>query len=153
MNIKEIDLSFVSDNNVRAVLNNYYLQARRAFEAKAYLGTIVACGSVAEGILTWILLSKEREALSSKNAPKDQKSGQPKPIKLWFRPQLNEGSVELGLLGKTAEKGSWALKDFRNFIHVYNLLEQSARPDESLALNGLPAIEEITRSIRGRLVK
>ncbi len=82
-----------------------------------------------------------------------QKSGQPKPIKLWFLPQLIAGSVELGLLGKTAEKGSWALKDFRNFIHVYNLLEQSARPDESLALNGLPAIEEITRSIRGRLVK
>jgi hypothetical protein len=153
MNIKEIDLSFVSDDNVRAVLENYYFQARRAFEAKAYLGTIVTCGSVAEGILTWMLLSKEREALSSKKAPKDQKSSEPKPIKLWYLPQLIAVSVELGLLGKTAERGSWALKDFRNFIHVYNLLEQSARPDEALALNGLTAIEEITRSVRGRLAK
>ena len=140
MKIKKIDLSFVSDDHVRAVLETYHLHARRALEAKAYLGAIVASGSVAEGLLTWVLFSRKQEALSSKHAAKDKTTGQPKPLESWTLPQLIAVSVELGLLGKTAERGSWALKDLRNFIHPYNLLQQSARPDESLALNGLTAV-------------
>lgn len=147
----KIDFSFIDDQAVRALLEEYYLQARNAFEGRAYIGALVASGSVAEGLLTWVLLSKENDALASKRAPKDKASGQPKPLKSWYLTELISISCELGMLGRTAEKAAWALKDFRNFIHPYNVLQQSARADKTLALNGLTAVGEIARSVKGRL--
>jgi hypothetical protein len=43
------------------------------------------------------------------------------------------------------------VKDFRNLIHPYNVLEHSARPDPSLAISALAALAEIRRSLEGRL--
>jgi hypothetical protein len=55
------------------------------------------------------------------------------------------------LIGKTAKQASWALKDFRNFIHPYNVLKQSARPDAALAMSAMAALIEIRRSLEGKL--
>jgi hypothetical protein len=70
------------------------------------------------------------------------------PLHEWSLTSLIEVSSELGLVGKTAKQAAWALKDFRNFIHPYNLLQQSARPDPTLTEC---ALAEITRSVKGRL--
>jgi hypothetical protein len=147
--LPEIDLSFVSDTSLRAVLDDYYAQAVKSFGAEAYIGALVACGSVAEGLLTWILTLNETEALSFARTLKLGKTEQ--PIRRWSLAQLLSIAVGLKLIGMTAERAAWALKDFRNFIHPYNLLRQSARADEALALTGFMALKEITRSLKGRL--
>lgn len=142
----------MEDERVKAVLEDYYLQAEKASDAEAHLGTIVACGSVVEGLLTWALSQKEQIALKSSKAFKN-KAGQVRPIEEWNLSNLIEVSVELGVIGKTAKDASWALKDFRNFIHPYNVLKQSARPDAALAMSAMAALLEITRSLRGKLNK
>ena len=149
MEIKNADFDFVTDDQVRFLLDDYCAQAAKAFEAQSYLGAIVGYGAVVEGLLTWALLQRETEALKSQKAEKD-KQGNVKPLRDWNLAKLIEVSVELSLIGKTASQASWALKDFRNFIHPFNLLKQSARPDAALAISAGSALTEIRRSLAGR---
>ena len=149
--LRNIDLSFVREDSLRTVLDDYYSQATKAFTAKAYIGALVACGSVAEGLLTWALTLRESDALSSGKAPKDSNTRQAKPIETWSPAQLITVAIGLKLIGRTAEGAAWALKDFRNFMHPYNVLQQSACADEALALNGFTALHVIVRSLKGRL--
>ncbi len=106
--LRNIDLSFVREESLRTVLGDYYSQATKAFAAKAYIGALVACGSVAEGLLTWALTLRESDALSSGKAPKESNTGQAKPIKTWSLAQLISVAVGLKLIGKTAEGAAWA---------------------------------------------
>ena len=128
MEHQNLDFTFVGDEQVQSVLEDYYTQAVKASEAASYLGAIVACGSVVEGLLTWALMQREALALKSSKACKD-KQGRVRPLQEWNLSNLIDVSGELELIGKTAKQASWALKDFRNFIHPYNVLKQSARPD------------------------
>src|SRR5262249_1127993 len=144
------DFTFVHDEQVLRVLQDYYIQGKKANDAASYLGAIVGYGSVVEGLLTWALLQKEQLALKSPKACKKQ--GQVRPLQEWNLKNLIDVSVELKLIGTAAEKASWALKDFRNFIHPYNVLKQSARPDPALAMSALAALMEISRSLRKNLL-
>jgi hypothetical protein len=111
----------------------------------AYLGTLVACGGVLEGVLAWLLLSQGIARIG--------KTGKERAVEECFLPELIEAAVKRGLLGETAETSTWAVKEFRNFLHPYKLIRQqtSARPDASLALNSLSAVDEVVRSVRSRL--
>lgn len=150
MQADDLNFAFVTDADLLAVLDEYYSQAQRAAVGDSYLGVIVGCGSVVEGLLTWALLQKEGEALKSAKAPKD-KNGTVLPINRWGLTHLIDVSASLDVIGKTAKQASWALKEFRNFIHPYNVLKQSARPDQSLAMSALAALGEIRRSLEGHL--
>jgi hypothetical protein len=152
MEHQNLDFTFVRDEHVRSVLEDYYTQAAKASEAASYLGAIVACGSVVEGLLTWALLQREDLALQSSKACKDRQ-GRVRPLQEWNLSNLIDVSAELELIGKTAKQASWALKDFRNFIHPYNVLKQSARPDPALAMSAMAALIEIRRSLEGKLSK
>lgn len=145
-----MNLRFVSEEPVRVVLEEYLRQAEAAHKADAFLGAIVGYGSVIEGLLTWALLQSETEAMLK--APKD-KQGNARPLKEWFLPDLIKVSHKMDLIGQAANQASWALKDFRNFIHPYNVLKQSARPDMALAMAAKAAMIEITRSLEGRMLK
>ena len=147
-----INLGFVTDERLRRLAEDYYGQAIAAHEAGAYLGALVACGGVVEGVLAWALLQREAEAEKSKGAQKD-KQGEVLPIGEWNLSNLIEVASNLGLIGKTAREAAWALKEFRNFIHPYRLLREktSARADHALASSALAAAEEICRSLGGRV--
>jgi hypothetical protein len=150
MDFPDLDFAFVDADDVRMVIEEYYRQTQGASSAGCHLGVIVGCGSVVEGLLTWALLRKEKDALDSGKACKD-KQGKVKPLQEWNLSNLIDVSVELDLIGTTAKQASWALKDFRNFIHPYNVLQQSARPDQALAMSAVAALVEIRRSLQMRL--
>jgi hypothetical protein len=78
----DLDFSFVDDPSVLVVLEQYYQQVQNAANGESYLGVIVGCGSVLEGLLTWALLKREDEALRSGRAQKD-KQGKVMPIQQW----------------------------------------------------------------------
>ena len=145
-----IDIGFIDDHRLRGLIEKYYEEAVHAHEAAAYLGSLATSGAIVEGILTWGLLRKESYAQASKKAPKN-KDGQALPLTKWNVTSLIQVAAELELIGKTAQDASWALRDFRNFIHPFSVLNQSARPDEALSSSALAAVHEITRSLRGRL--
>lgn len=152
MSTEQLDFAFVQDEMVRNVLVDYWSQTQKASGADSYLGTLVGCGSIVEGLLTWALKQHEADALMSSKACRD-KNGQVMPLEDWNLSNLINVSVELKLIGETAKGASWAVKDFRNFIHPYNLLRKSARPDPALAESALGALREIARSLKGRLSK
>lgn len=148
----DIDLSFVSDTSLRTLTADYYRQAMTCYQAGAYLGTLVACGGALEGLLAWALIPKREEAAQRYQElfPRKRKE---KEIERWDLSELIPVATGVEILGETATDASWAVKEFRNFIHPYNLLRsgKSARADEALALNSLTAVREITRSLRNRL--
>ena len=151
MELPELEFSFVTDETVRSILADDYAQALLAFEARAYLGTIVTTGAVLEGLLTWALLTREGAALAHKSAGRDR-NGKVLPVAAWNLTNLLQVAEDLKVLGAYASKGSWAVKDFRNLIHPYKLRATSTRPDASLALNALSTLAEIHRSVKKRVV-
>lgn len=82
MEAADLDFGFVDDIDVLSILEEYYLQAQKAAVADSYLGVIVACGSVVEGLLTWALVQRQTDALKSAKAPKDDR-GEATPIRGW----------------------------------------------------------------------
>lgn len=141
--------NFVSDAKLRDLLVDYYSEAKRSFAAEAQLGVLTACGAVLEGLLTW-RLSQDPNALTAKGAPK--KNGQSPPVEEWGLASLVAVAKELGAIGETSQSACWAVKEFRNFIHPYNTLRKgSARPTRSLAEGSLAAVQEVVRSLSGRL--
>ena len=150
MELPQLDFSFVTDESLRGILAEDYAQAVLAYEAGSYVGAMVTAGAVAEGLLTWALLTRETDALQHKNAMRDRNSNV-LPIASWNLTNLLQVAQDLKLLGEYASKGSWALKEFRNLIHPYKLRNTSARPDASLALNAITALAEIHRSIKKRV--
>jgi hypothetical protein len=140
---------YVSDSRVRELLLKLEDEATKSLEVGAYLGTIVACGGAAEGLLTWVLSIDREVAEQSKKAQKDRQ-GNAIPLENWNLTYLIQVAIECNLLGDVAANACWSLKEFRNFIHPYRLLHQSLRPDENLALNAVTALREISRSIEGR---
>ena len=141
-----IDLSFIKDEEVRSLAEDYYRQALLAYEAGAYLGTIVICGGVLEGILAWVLITW-REMIEERYPGK--------PIEEWDLPMLIKVVARSHFFGIYGEPAAWAVKEFRNFIHPYNLLRKgtSARANQALAMGALGAVMEITRSLRSHEYK
>lgn len=149
MEAPDLTFEFIDDAALARVLDDYYRQTQKAAAADSSLGVVVGCGSVVEGVLTWALVQRRDDAMRSARAPRKQ--GQAPPIEQWGLAHLIDVSVDLEIIGKTAKQAAWAVKDFRNFIHPYNVLQQSARPDQALAMNALSALAEIRRSLESRL--
>jgi len=155
----EADLSFVTDDDARRLMEDYHRQAVKAYHTGAYLGTLVACGGVLEGALTWSLM-QQKDRAAQRFKEKYPKRAEAEQIEKWDLSRLIEVAVDLGILGQMATGASWAVKEFRNFIHPYLLLRapegerpKSARADDALALNALTAVKEICRSLKGRVAE
>jgi len=151
MDTDQLDFGFVTDDRVRLILDDFSAQAAKSLATGCYLGAVVAYGAVVEGLLTWVLLQREADAMGSRKAPRDGSTKEIKPLHEWHLTALILVARELELLGTVAEQAAWAVKDFRNLIHPYKLVRQSARPDESLATSAREALRQIRRSVRGNL--
>jgi atypical dual specificity phosphatase len=140
----EVDFSFIDHERLRLVVEDCYHQALSAYNNHLYAATIVLCGGVLEGVLTWALEEKKQQS-------PDSFKSDAKPLPEWGLAKLIDQAVKLGLLGQSASRAAWAVKDFRNYIHPFNMLQGSSRADAALATNVLTAVVEIIRSLRGRL--
>ncbi len=140
----ETDFSFIAERSLRELVEDYFQQARAAYACGAYLGTLVACGGVLEGVLAWALSSNGITATKGK-----------RPIEDCSLVELIQEAKERELIGRSALDSAWAVKQFPSFIHPYSLLRSkaktSARLDGALAMNSLTAVQEIVRSVRSRL--
>lgn len=150
-----VDLSFVTDDRLRELLEGYYREARESYQIKCYLGAMVVCGAVLEGLLTWALLQhKDRAITRFKQKYPNNKRAQEKAehIDKWDLTWLIDVACDLEVLGTTARDASWAVKEFRNFVHPYRIVERSsARPNDNLARASLAGVDQIILSLRGRL--
>lgn len=68
-----VAFDFVEEVDVRTVLEEYYDQAQKALACHSYLGAVVGCGAVAEGVLTWVLKRNESVARKTHAARKHKR--------------------------------------------------------------------------------
>ena len=141
----EVSFDFVEETEVRSVLEEYYEHARKALAVKAYLGAVVGCGAVAEGVLTWALKRNEPPANTAQKARKHKK----KPIEEWPLKVLIDVARELDLLTDEAEQICHTIRDYRNLVHPYRRVQGSPRFDEALALSGFRAVARIVQAVGG----
>jgi hypothetical protein len=71
----------------------------QAYEAGSWLGALVACGSVVEGLLTFALLQRKDAAQNSSKAHKNNK-GTVLPLEKWNLTNLIDVAAELNLIAE-----------------------------------------------------
>lgn len=150
-----LTFDFVDRNEVRVVLEDYYAQARKAESANSYLGAVVGCGAVAEGVLTWALKRNEsgaRAALTGVLARDSWRCNKPsphKPIENWPLEILVEVAKEMGVLDDDAKQTCETIRNYRNLVHPYKRVNGSPRFDASLEQSAFRAIERIVQALGG----
>ncbi len=110
------DFSFISDLEVRKIVERDYLEIQRAFVAQCWKSVIILSGGTIEAILVDLLLIHKSKAIAAVQAPNNNKSD----ITKWDLVSLIEVSVELGLVSSGAEKLSHSVREYRNLIHPGN---------------------------------
>jgi len=139
-----VDFSFIDDPRLRAIVVEYHRESLAAYESGLYAAALFLSGSVLEGTLAWAIVKAPAGPFVS------EAEGDPST---WGLAKLIDQGVKRGLIGKTAKDASWAVKDFRNFIHPGHAVDQgSSRPDAALSLGALTAVAEIVRSLSGRIL-
>jgi len=143
---------FISDSNIREIIEDYWNQALLCNEHEAYAAVIVLCGGILEGILAWGIIQHEKEAREICPNEFRNKDGSDKPVNKWSLTPLIKVANKIGIIGKTSNRLLNAAQDFRNFIHPYNVISQSARPNSGLADISIKTVQEVCRSLSGRIL-
>ncbi len=127
------DLSSLSvETRVATIIEARLQEATQTLTAKAYLSTIFLCGSVLEGVLLGVAIQKPEQFNRSEVSPKD-KNGKVLPFQKWTLTQFIDAAHDIGLLKLDVKKFSHGLRDFRNYIHIYEQMQSGFAPDEYTA--------------------
>jgi atypical dual specificity phosphatase len=139
------DFGFVTDEAVRSVLTEYHAQAVSSHDAGSYLGAVVGCGAVAEGLLTWLLSGRESDARAAKAAYKYND----RPIENWSLESLVKVAQEIGAVEYDVGLLTEAVRNWRNLVHPYRRVRGSPRFDRALSLSAIRAIERLVDTLAG----
>ena len=143
--VRTVSFDFVIDDDLRAILRDYHDQARKALENNSFLGAVVGCGSVAEGLLTYKLTQNQTAAKDARAAEQYRN----KPIEKWDLAVLIEVAHELQLLGDSVKQVCHAIREYRNLVHPYRRLSGSPRFDKALALSAFRAVDRVVEAVGG----
>jgi atypical dual specificity phosphatase len=130
-----VSFDFINEPSVRAVIKDYYEQAIKARDAHAYLGAVVGCGAVAEGVLTWAPKQQEPLARAARKARRVTNY----PIENWQLGILLDVAREIGVISDDHQ----AIREWRNLVHPYRRVEGSPRCDRPLSLSAFRAVARI----------
>lgn len=108
------DFPFISDNELRKILERDYLEIQRAFIAQCWKSVIIMCGSAIEAILLDLLKQDEEKAKSSQKAPEE------KNLEKWSLNNLIGVAIDLELVTEGIFKLSHSVREYRNIIHPGN---------------------------------
>lgn len=133
--------------HVAEIIRSRLEEVQRTFEAKAFLATILLCGSALEGVL--LGAAQQNPASFNKASCCPKRDGKPKPFYEWSLAQFIEAACEIGLLKLDVKKFSHGLRDFRNYIHPYEQLASRFLPDEHTARVCLQVLKAALASLAG----
>jgi len=108
------EFSFVTDTDLRRLLERDYQEIQRAYIAKCWKSVIVLSGGAIEAMLLARLQRHPNEVKSAKSAPT-------KPdVTKWDLSDLINVCVDQKYIGQGAEKLSHPVREYRNLIHPGN---------------------------------
>lgn len=105
-------------------------EIEKCLQAHAYLASLILMGSLLEGMLVWSLTKFPEKANRASVSPKDSRTGKPRPVNDWTLSQMIDVAHELGWLGIDVRQYCHSLREFRNLVHPFQQMRQSAIPDE-----------------------
>jgi len=114
------------------ILEARYEQMMKCHTVDAPLAAIFLCGSILEGLLLGVAMTRLKEFNQANQAPKD-KVGQVKKFNEWGLADFIDVSCELGILRLDIKKFSHELRNFRNYIHPYQQMHSGFTPDKHTA--------------------
>lgn len=106
-------------------------EARRCYEANAWLASTILYGSILETVLIASLTNEKPAAMASARAPK--RGGVAQDIREWRLEAMLNVAADLGMIGENLSKHAHALRDSRNLIHPLKQVEEKAEADQELA--------------------
>lgn len=106
-------------------------EAKKCYEANAWLASTILYGSILETILIASLTKEKSIAMASTKAPK--RGNMVYEIRDWkLEPMLNV-AADIGMIGENLAKHGHALRDSRNLIHPLKQVEEKTEADQELA--------------------
>lgn len=144
-----LDVSFIHDVSVRAVLERNIRELVIAQDNRLHTAAIVLAGSVGEGVLYDALVYRKMKAQGAKIAPR--KSGVVKDIEKgeWKLYEYIEVAQEIGIVASsTAKMMHSVLRDFRNMIHPKVQVDRGLTPDEAEMKASVAWLEATIRDVR-----
>jgi len=108
------EFEFVSNSNLKAIIERDYEEIQRAFISNCWKSVIILCGGSIEAILTDLLLINKTATMSAKSAPKDN------DITRWDLSGLIDVAVELKFVSAGMQKLSHPIREYRNLVHPGN---------------------------------
>ena len=103
-------------------------EAQICVDNEAYLSATIVMGSLLEGLLLGVLMSRPAIANRSATAPKDP-TGKVKHFADWNLSQMIDVAHSVGWIDLDVKRFSHALREFRNLVHPYQQMATRADPD------------------------
>ena len=116
------------DMGVGELLALRWREAQICVDNEAYLSATIVMGSLLEGLLLGVLMSRPEIANRSATAPKDQ-TGKVRNFPDWNLSQMIDVAHSVGWVDRDVKRFSHALREFRNLVHPYHQLATRADPD------------------------
>jgi hypothetical protein len=119
-------------DSITGLLEDRLSEAKKCFDAEAYLAVIFLCGRVLEGLLFGMAEKNNKKYNQSCSSPKT-KEGKTKPFNEWTLSELIDVSCKEGFIGLDVKKFSLVLREFRNYIHPRKQLSEQFKPTKHTA--------------------
>jgi hypothetical protein len=112
--------SLASDERMKAILVNRWMEITACVEAEAPLSATVMMGGLLEGLLLARVLrlgDQERAAVFKTAACPRGRDGKALPLNEWTLKDYLPVAHELGWIGNSAKDVGVVVRDYRNFVH------------------------------------
>lgn len=120
----------VKDPEICSLLESRWEEAKKCFNARAYLATIVTLGSLLEGVLLAKANQLPAAANRASSAPRDLRSGKVKNFDQWSLSDYIHVAHECGWVQRDVRDFSEHLRNYRNMVHPWHQRMLGLNPDE-----------------------
>jgi hypothetical protein len=143
-----LDFSFITEPDLRSIIEGDYEEIRNCLDVKAYKATIVMCGSVMEALLLDALLKDEARARRSAKAPKDSNTKVETDFRRWTLKDMIEVAVNLTIIPDMTAGMTDAVRQYRNLIHPAVGTRKQITPEKEEANAARSALDLIIKNLR-----
>lgn len=119
----------IDDTKLAELIAYRWEESARAFDAGAYLSTIILLGSILEGVLLDRVRRSPSEANQVSSTPKD-KEGKPLSQDKWSLSDLIAVCYQCGWIRKDRNDFAVVLRDYRNLVHPREQVKAHVYPDD-----------------------
>lgn len=131
----EVNLNLLDINaDLRNILEKRIIEIESCINNEANLSAMILIGSVLEGVLLNTAKKHAKLFNQSNKAPKSNKDGKIKRFSIWKLNDLINVASDIGILQRDIEKFSHTLREFRNYIHPNQQVEEGFYPDKNTNL-------------------